>query len=290
MVTIRSRLVTAGLVWVVAGAAGAAAGTWDVPGGARRPQPDGQYGYQQEGGKRRVPPAGRAPGFARREMNTLKKLQQMMRARLGLAENQVAAIDAHFEAYFRESAARAGADADVRELRSIRQEIRDAQAAGHDAEVKTLRQRLLEFNVRRREERSQALEGLLEKVRGELSEDQATRFAELVGKLRLRVRDDGGDPVRRLMRAVMHPDVKLSAAQRDKLRDIMRGAFGRDRADRRDAQALAALRDRIMAELTPEQRSIVETRLEQLRARADQASKAPRRKPKPDPVDQGANP
>jgi hypothetical protein len=223
----------------------------------------------------------------RRLMAQLKRLQKEIPERLDLSPDQERAIDRLFDAYFSELRARrpgrGNTDGDAKdELAELREELQRAREERDAEGIRQIRERMRELLQEQRNRSATVAREFLDDVASELDEDQVEEFHRLIEEMGLSSAA-GGETIQQLMRALMHPDVALTPAQQEKVRERMREALtsmSEDEQMAADMSAAAArMKGDIMKELTPVQRKKVEAILKDSAKTGAPAKRNPRQLP-----------
>lgn len=202
----------------------------------------------------------------RRLMAQLKRLQKEMPERLDLSSEQEKAINRLFDAYLAELRARrpgrGSSDADAKdELAELREELQRAREERDAEGIRQIRERMRELLQEQRSRSATVAREFLEDVASELDEDQIEEFHRLNEEMGLSTAASG-ETIQQIMRALMHPDVALTPAQQEKVREKMREALtsmSEEEQMAADMNAAAArMKGEVMKELTPVQRKKVE--------------------------------
>jgi len=219
----------------------------------------------------------RAPLSRSQLIAKLGKLQAAMKERLDLTPGQEEIIDPLFEeqvqsikeAMDRRKRDQAQED-DLEAIRELQEQLKEARKAGDKERAREIRRQMSDRFRQRRSNMPEPIGRFIEKVAGELEEEQVSTFRTLAKRFGLdETRRPRRRPMGNLMRAVMSPEVGLSREQQQSVRELMRGhmsaAKPREMDDKQEKEAFDKLRDEVLTELTPEQRAKVEARLEELK-------------------------
>jgi hypothetical protein len=212
----------------------------------------------------------------------LTKLQAKMKEELDLSAEQAEKIDGHFKKQLdslekRKSGAKSK---EVRpygleEIQGLRDELAEARKAGDKTRAREIRKQMSEKLRKGREDMPVPTGRFVQVIASELKEGQLATYNKLVKELELETMAPRPrrSPISSLMRAVMNPEVGLSPEQQQGIREVMRkhmSTMGRDMTETQQEQVFERMRDEILAQLTPEQRTKATERLEALEKEASQ--------------------
>lgn len=254
---------------------------------------DGQQDQPSaDAARRRRGPAVYTQVASRRLLVSLNKLRSQMIDQLDLSEEQEETLGAMFDKFLvdveKHAARGAGGDGNKDEsgdsIRKLRMEMIEAQKAGDDDRAKELRTQIQAAMSKQRPMTSEAVSKFLDTVAEELDEEQEPQFRTLVKRLKLDVSSDAQrDSLGRLMRAVMDPELGMTAEQHQAVREIIRDAFAsQDRGERspeKTDQLASKVKSDIMEELTPEQRVKLEAKLKAEESKPDRRFEKRRGRP-----------
>ncbi len=244
-----------------------------------------------------IPDTARLDTMTAHRVGGLKKLWDAMKSELDLRKEQEKAVDGLFRDHMR--SLREGRNhrrpfgvsrEDAKELKNLRDKLREAQKAGDKETTRELGRQLRGIKEARGTAVADTTTQFIEKLAEALNEDQRPAFRQLVKRLQIRNRPEvRAVALRRLWRATRHPDVGLSDEQRRTVQAALRKGFLSTAQAGRDAntpeEVMADVRAEVFKELTPEQRVKVEAMLE-----ADKSRDRARNRPEATPDDRPPQP
>ena len=237
------------------------------------------------------------PDHVRRLISRITRLHKWMKAKLDLDREQQRAVHALFEEHLDELRAttdREDRDGESKEranrLKELQKERREAQADRDMEAVREIRSEIRELLQERHSRLSGSTARLVEHLEDELDEDQLEAFRKLVDRLGLGSRKPNQESMQELLRAVLSPELGLSAEKRRAIMDIMRNALLTMNPDREAGDQFSDvagnLRAELMGELTESQWEKAESLLKSASARKKAAGRESSQREQENPPDE----